>query len=375
VNNFVEFTNGQKLEINNANNENLQIQQRLQIKETIREHLKKQKNLAQYNIKVLSLFFIDRVANYKINGLKKGKFAIMFEESFLEVIKENPQFKDVISFSKDQINKGYFSIDKDTKGESDNDKNTYSLIMKEKEKLLSFEEPTSFIFSHSALKEGWDNPNVFQICTLNETTSNIKKRQEIGRGLRLAVDSTGRRIHNTQINTLSVITNSSYERFASDLQKEFKDEGLSFGVIEYTVFLKIKNDDDTAKEIHQNLIEKGYLNQDNTLTDKFNPQDKNFELVIDAKFDDIKSQIIDIIKELKTYDVNLTIYDPWANPEDVMHEYKLTTVKTLSSDKFDAIVLGVAHKEFLEIDLEFYKNANAIIYDVKGILKNPDGKL
>lgn len=187
-----------------------------QIEETVKEHLKKEKRLNAAGVKVLSLFFIDKVANYR-NG---GKFARWFEEIYTRETGKSAA----------GVHDGYFSADKDTSGSSKADEDTYDLIMRDKEKLLAFDSPLRFIFSHSALKEGWDNPNVFQICTLNETRSPLKKRQEIGRGLRLAVNQQGQRVRDEGVNILTVIANESYEGFAANLQKEYEDEcGITFG--------------------------------------------------------------------------------------------------------------------------------------------------
>lgn len=210
---------------------------KFQIRKTIEEHLKKQKRLNKFGIKVLSLFFIDKVANYKqydsSGNPEKGKFAQWFEEIYQEYMSK-PAYQELDKFSVDKLHNGYFSQDskgriKDTSGETRADDDTYSLIMKEKEKLLSLDNPLRFIFSHSALREGWDNPNVFQICTLNETKSDIKKRQEIGRGLRLAVDQEGKRTYDRNINRLTVIANESYDDFAKELQKEIEEDcGVAF---------------------------------------------------------------------------------------------------------------------------------------------------
>lgn len=207
--------------------------QKLQIEKTIRLHFDKQKEFLDkgLNIKVLSLFFIDRVDNYVNDGWIKEEFERLFEE--IKVEYEHFKIKD-----KTKVHNGYFSkkVNKKSgqityKDELKNnqtdrqlEKDVYNLIMKDKEKLLSFDEETCFIFSHSTLKEGWDNPNVFQITTLNETVSEIKKRQEIGRGLRLSVDSEGNRIFDKKINVLSVISNESYEEFVSTLQSEYDNE-------------------------------------------------------------------------------------------------------------------------------------------------------
>lgn len=210
---------------------------KFQVRKAIEEHLKKELQLTKLGIKVLSLFFIDRVANYRSYGADgtaiKGKFALWFEEIYAEYIKK-PAYKELDRFAPENTHNGYFSQDakaklKDTNGRTKADDDTYNLIMKDKEKLLSLENPLRFIFSHSALREGWDNPNVFQICTLNETKSEIKKRQEIGRGLRLCVDQTGKRVYDSSINRLTVIANESYEDFAKSLQKEIEEDcGVEF---------------------------------------------------------------------------------------------------------------------------------------------------
>ena len=228
---------------------------RLQISKTIEKHLEKEMVLLPKGIKVLSLFFIDRVANYRAydddGNPQAGKYAQMFEEEYVKLAKSgkfDSLFKEVdIDAMAEQVHNGYFSKDKkgvlkDTNGNTLADASIYDLIMKEKETLLDLKTPLRFIFSHSALREGWDNPNVFQICTLNETGSVIKKRQEIGRGLRLAVDHTGNRIVDTgfSVNTLTVIVNESYNEFTVALQTEIeKEEGIKFGVIEDHAFANI----------------------------------------------------------------------------------------------------------------------------------------
>lgn len=196
-----------------------------QIHYTIKEHLKHEKELNKDGIKVLSLFFIDKVENYRTNAQGElGKFYEWFEELYELETKQ----------SASGVHKGYFSQDKkgnakNSNGTTKDDNDAYELIMKDKERLLLLDEPVRFIFSHSALKEGWDNPNVFQICTLNETTSVIKKRQEIGRGLRLPVNQKGERIYDEKVNILTVIPNESYEQFANSLQQEYIDDcGIKF---------------------------------------------------------------------------------------------------------------------------------------------------
>ena len=223
--------------------------QRVQIRETIVSHFEKERELFARGIKTLSLFFIDEVAKYKSYNaegeVEKGVFWKMFEEEYTNILNENLSLFDsayqqyLRRFDVGEIHNGYFSIDK--KGRSVNsevkrgrdtsdDISAYDLILKNKERLLSFDEPTRFIFSHSALREGWDNPNVFQICTLRHANSATAKRQEVGRGLRICVDADGNRmdfetlgenIH--ELNKLTVIANESYSDFVGDLQRETRD--------------------------------------------------------------------------------------------------------------------------------------------------------
>lgn len=224
--------------------------QRIQIRETVASHFEKERELFQQGIKTLSLFFIDEVANYKgydaEGEVVAGSLWKMFEEEYVRYLNENISlFEDdyqkyLRAFSVGQVHNGYFSIDKKTgrsvnsevkRGETiSSDISAYDLILKNKERLLSFEEPTRFIFSHSALREGWDNPNVFQICTLRHANSATAKRQEVGRGLRICVDQQGNRMDAERlgesvhdINKLTVIANESYSTFVDDLQKETRE--------------------------------------------------------------------------------------------------------------------------------------------------------
>lgn len=249
---FVEFTNGLRLEQGQVVGDSSEADiRRIQIRETIMSHLEKERELFKKGIKVLSLFFIDEVAKYKFydaSGEQKGVYADIFEEEYKNAVElffsqlpfdEDTDYRTFLERDEPyRIHAGYFSVDKkgravdsDVKrGESESaDVDAYDLIMKNKERLLSADEPVRFIFSHSALREGWDNPNVFQICTLRMSSGDIKKRQEIGRGLRLSVNKDGERMdaevlgtHNVHdVNSLTVIANESYEEFAKALQDEF----------------------------------------------------------------------------------------------------------------------------------------------------------
>lgn len=240
----IEFSGGRVLRINEAQGGLTDDVMRFQIERTVAAHFAKLKNVQPIGVKVLSLFFIDKVANYRSydeeGNPQPGKFAIWFEEAFKK-FSSRPQYQGLIPHRVSDVHNGYFSGDKkgkgtnartvwvDTSGSIAKDDSTYHLIMKEKERLLSADVPLQFIFSHSALREGWDNPNVFQICTLNETKSVMKKRQEIGRGLRLCVNKDGQRVQDKRVNVLTVIPNESYEAFAKALQQEIEEEtGVSF---------------------------------------------------------------------------------------------------------------------------------------------------
>ncbi|MDG1858015.1 MAG: restriction endonuclease subunit R, partial [Emcibacteraceae bacterium] len=293
---------------------------RLQIRKTIEEHLDKELKLTPMGIKVLSLFFIDKVSNYRDYDAtnQKGKYARMFEEEYAKAIKKpkyNTLFKEMDTDSLPEIvHNGYFSADKkgvlkDTAGTTAADEDTYALIMKEKEKLLSFGSKLKFIFSHSALKEGWDNPNVFQICTLNETRSTMKKRQEIGRGLRISVNQGGERVHGFDVNTLTVMANESYEDFVEGLQKEIeKEEGIRFGIVDDHLFANIiiqdENGEDTflgadkSEEICKHLLEKKYIDQRGKVTDDLKKDLKADSVDLPDEHNDYAEKIIATHKKI-----------------------------------------------------------------------------
>jgi type III restriction enzyme len=232
----VIFTNGQRLEVNEAGEVPLSKEEifRIQIEETIKAHMVKQKELLPLGIKVLSLFFIDRVANYVNND---GLIRKLFDEAYNRIKKDFPFYR---GWEPDQVREGYFAkkkgknnvdeyvdtaLEKKTQAEKELEKAAFNLIMKNKERLLSFDEKVSFIFAHSALKEGWDNPNVFQICTLNTAVNEKRKRQEIGRGLRLCVNQEGMRVSDEAVNVLTVIANESYHDYCAQLQNDYIEDG------------------------------------------------------------------------------------------------------------------------------------------------------
>jgi type III restriction enzyme len=326
----IHFVNGQTLEPGQMIGKTTEdVIRRNQIRETIRKHIERESQLYPKHIKVLSLFFIDHVSNYRLYGGEetKGKFAKMFEEEYPRVLQEYiPYLTDsaYLRYLQDprnaaeNIHQGYFSMDKkghmvDPKTErgsdNSNDESAYDLIMKDKERLLSLKEPVRFIFSHSALKEGWDNPNVFQICTLKESDNENKKRQEVGRGMRLCVNERGDRqdadvlgedgVFNTNI--LTVIASESYDRFADGLQHEIADacadrpvkvtEDLFVGV-KYTTEDGSEHTitDGVADDIQEMLIEQGYIHR-GKLTDKYFA-DKDADKLDFGELDNIKEVIV-----------------------------------------------------------------------------------
>lgn len=225
----VSFENGVEMKVGESRGADKTAMFEAQIRYTIEEHFRKQARLKPHGIKVLSLFFIDKVSNYADDD---GVIRKLFDKCFNELKQESryaewrdKRAADVQADYFAQSKKGGKAVYEDSKtGEAQRDAEAYQLIMRDKERLLSFAEPTCFIFSHSALREGWDSPNVFQICTLNQTASEMKKRQEIGRGVRLAVNQAGKRVHDGQLNLLTVIANDSYANYVRELQTEVAEE-------------------------------------------------------------------------------------------------------------------------------------------------------
>ena len=310
VSGTVTFTNGEVISTNEITGDvSEKDMRRIQIRETILSHFEKEETLYNMGIKTLSLFFIDEVAKYRSyndeNEEVPGEYAQIFEEEYLSVLNDYLSFEDtpyqryLKSTCSDPraVHKGYFSIDKKTGksidstlkrgSEFSDDISAYDLILKNKERLLSFEEPTRFIFSHSALREGWDNPNVFQICTLKHSDSNTAKRQEVGRGLRLCVNQQGSRmdaqalgddVH--KVNMLTVIASESYKTFVADLQSDIKSVLYDRPTKATESYFKgkcitadsgeqITIDDKQARSIYRYLLKNDYIDSDDKVTDKY----------------------------------------------------------------------------------------------------------
>lgn len=312
---YIRFTNGRTLRLGEEIGALRDDVWRAQIKHTIKRHLDKEIQVRARGIKVLSLFFIDRVANYRDYDAAgqpvKGKFAEVFETELSELAKEE-RYREMtwLKQSIDKLHNGYFAQDKkgvfkDTRGDTQADDEVYNLIMKEKERLLSLDEPLRFIFSHSALREGWDNPNVFQICMLNESHSAMKKRQEIGRGLRLPVDQHGVRVFDDSVNKLYVMANESYEDFAKKLQTEYKEDcGVIFGKVPLTALVKLTRIVDgveqpigreAAEAIRSALVGQKMLDVEGRIQPVFDPKHKDFKLDLPEAQRDMTPAVIDLL--------------------------------------------------------------------------------
>lgn len=309
----VTFTNGDELRKGDVTGDVSEMDmRRVQIRETIISHFQKEQELFKLGIKTLSLFFIDEVAKYRKydedGNEQLGEYGRIFEQEYISVLNEYRNFLDadymkyLDAVDVHEVHRGYFSIDKKTGRSVDSsvkrgtdmsdDISAYDLILKNKERLLSFEEPTRFIFSHSALREGWDNPNVFQICTLKHSDSTTQKRQEVGRGLRLCVNQAGNRmdaetlgdkVH--EINVLTVIASESYAPFVADLQKQIRDvlyDRPTKATIEYFSGKSIKIDgkpvkvdDRQARAIYQYLVRNNYVDEEDRVTQDYRDDVQN----------------------------------------------------------------------------------------------------
>lgn len=316
---FVKLENGTKIALNESVGGIGDDVWRSQIDLTVEAHFKKEMMYGHLGVKILSLFFIDKVAHYRgspDDSSIKGKVAIWFEESFAKW-STSAQFRhlDISKIPVNTVHKGYFSQDKkgyvDEEGESENAE-TYDLIMKNKELLLTLTEPTRFIFSHSALREGWDNPNVFQICTLRATKSLREKRQTIGRGLRIPVDQNGERVRNHALNQLTVVVNDSYKTFAEKLQVEYETQtGVKFGVITPDIIrdvvvngvygdptLEPQEAKRKADEILRWLVSVKIVDNEGRIKDDFDRK-ADLDVEIPTEFKRLKDEILDACAELQ----------------------------------------------------------------------------
>ena len=299
------------------------------IRRTIREHLDKEKRLRPQRIKVLTLFFIDTVSRYRQYDQEgqavKGEYALIFEEEYRRLA-SHPDYRTLfrevdLAAPAEEVHDGYFSIDRkggkerwtdtaeNNQTNRDNAERAYSLIMREKEKLLSLDTPLKFIFSHSALREGWDNPNVFQICALRDIQTERERRQTIGRGLRLCVNQEGLRLRGFDVNTLTVVAMESYEAFAENLQKEIEqDTGIRFGVVEQHQFaaIPVVSDDgkvtalgfDASKVLWHHLQAEGYIDDKGRIQDSLRKALKDETLAVPGDFTQQHEEIAKVLRRL-----------------------------------------------------------------------------
>ena len=319
---YIDFSNGKRLYVGETIGDvDDSAMKRAQIHQTIEMHLNKETYLMNQGIKVLSLFFIDEVSKYRDYSREdeKGDYQRWFEEEYTKLIQLDKykvlreKYGDYISTNPSAVHDGYFAQDgkgrvKNSSGTTNDDETTYQLIMKDKERLLSFDEPIRFIFSHSALKEGWDNPNVFQVCTLVETKDTMTKRQKIGRGLRICVNQNGERVLDPKYNTLSVIANESYKEFADTLQDELKKDNYKFGVIEPINFtgIAVKQYDGTlielsqkqSEEIYNYLVENEYMTSKGKITNKYYQDKHDDKFVLPGQYESFTSKVMKRIDNL-----------------------------------------------------------------------------
>ncbi len=342
--NSVSFANGKKIFVGEVigHAEEAEIR-RIQIRETIQTHIERERELFRRGVKVLSLFFIDEVAKYKqydeAGKAGNGIYAEMFEEEYKDVVShlhfsdDEEEYKQYLAdISAKKTHAGYFSIDKKgkmidskvkRKETASDDVDAYDLIMKDKERLLDRDpkrSPVRFIFSHSALREGWDNPNVFQICTLKQSSSEVRKRQEVGRGLRLCVNQKGERMDENMlgkdvqhVNLLTVIASESYETFADGLQKEIAEavadrprkvtlDFLMQQMLTDAEGNKKNVDETTARAFYHYLVKQDYVDDDGGLTEKFYDDKKNGAFKLPEKLTDCGGDLISCLDAI--YDAN-----------------------------------------------------------------------
>ena len=390
--NTISFTNGVTLYAGDVQGDisegNLR---RIQIRETIRSHFERETALYKKGIKVLTLFFIDEVAKYRQydeNGNQvNGEYGEIFEEEYINILNEyitlfdDPYVKYLKSIDVRDTHKGYFSIDKQgrmvdpkAKGKEklSDDESAYDLIMKDKERLLSFNEPTRFIFSHSALREGWDNPNVFQICTLKHSDSIIRKRQEVGRGLRLCVDQKGDRIDGEtpgvnvhDLNVLTVMASESYESFAKGLQSEIAEtlsDRPQKANVEFFLNIVVKNargeelliDENLANTLHRSFIINMYVDDNDNLTEKYYKDLETGKVKLPEDVKDFKEGVIQLVGK---------IFSEGATP--LVENSRAENIKKLEVNE------NFKKKEFQELWNKInVKTAYYVDFDTEELIKN-----
>ena len=382
----VSFANGELIHIGEAINEVDDVaMKRAQIKQTIQLHLDKEMHLIPRGIKVLSLFFIDEVSKYRDYDREdeKGDYARWFEEEYNKLImmkkysKLRDTYGDYVSLDASIVHDGYFA--RDGKGRLKNstkaasgtaEESTFQLIMKDKERLLDLNEPIRFIFSHSALKEGWDNPNIMQVCTLVETKDILTKRQKIGRGLRICVNQDGERVLDPKCNTLSVIANESYKEFATSLQKELETDNFKFGVIEQLSFKNLIIHDydgskhilteSDSKEIYAHLVANEYITKNGKPTTKYYQDKHDGTFNVPAKFE---AALPKIEKRIERLSLDIEIKDAFEKvPVKINKEVEL-------SPEFQSLWNKIKQKTVYTVNMDLDKLMREAIEGVKNMPK------
>lgn len=413
---FVEFENGKKIHIGEAlGNVDEKTMRTIQIRETIRAHLDKEHALFHLGIKVLSLFFIDEVAKYRVydeNGTAlNGEYAEIFKHEYeaqvahcLAVLdlEEDPYRDYLRSIDVDKTHNGYFAVDKKTKHFADpsidkkseeqlsNDSDAYDLILKDKERLLSFEEPTRFIFSHSALREGWDNPNVFVICTLKHSDNSISRRQEVGRGLRLAVNSKGERMDANyfgaegevhKLNNLTVVTNESYKDFVSKLQTEIREslqsrptqatpEYFSNKIFTLSDGTKKTISLEEAKQIHKYLIRNNYIDDNDQVLPNYHEAKANGKLAtLPENLKSIQQHVFKLIDG---------IFDPKA-VEEMMEDANKNQPNPINADnlnrkEFQILWSKINQKAVFTVELDSNKLIKDVVKEIDKVAMERNNK-
>lgn len=376
----IELSNYGYLRLGEAIGDNQDTVFREMIRETIREHIRKENQVHKHGIKVLSLFFIDKVASYLGDGINNldacGPFAEAFDAIYVEERAKNPASHTFLPEDPLEARSGYFAqmkagkgkdarmTFKDSSGKIKDDDDAYELIMKDKARLLSMDEPVRFIFSHSALREGWDNPNVFQICTLRDMSTETERRQTIGRGLRLPVNQDGERIKDAGTAQLTVVANESYKAFASALQDEYKQAGVAIGYVRRTEFAALPVVDEvTGKEtrlgtkrsgeIWESLLSQGYINAAGEVMGTWVPDQLGFAVNLPDEFAGCEEDVIRIVdgckietivkhmRKRQTRTLNKQVY---ATPEfeEFWEAITARTTYRVTLDREDLIARSVA---------------------------------
>lgn len=359
------------------------------IRETIKEHLRKETQLRAKGIKVLSLFFIDKVESFLGDGSNNndanGQFVQWFDELFREERAKSPQWQELLPQEPAELRRGYFSVLKGKKGAADKfqdtsgttkaDDDAYELIMQQKERLLDENEPTRFVFSHSALREGWDNPNVFQICTLREMGAETERRQTLGRGLRLPVakrEGGYERVADRGIATLTVVANESYKQFADALQKEYKDAGVEIGRVRKAEFSKIplQNPDGSLTDenlgyegsvsIWEHLLAQKFIDKDGVVQSKFQPNTLDFSLNMPVDFVWAEPFVIELVGR-----ANIGKY---VKPKSGRHSRKLNK-ELFANPEFEKFWETISRRTTYRVEVERDK---IIENSVKAIKEAPD---